>query len=317
LDWDDLRVFLGVARERTLSGAARKLRVDQSTVGRRLAALEAAAGARLFERTPVGYALTAAAEEVLASVQQIEAVALTVERKLLGQDTRVEGRVKLATSDSLATWFLMRHLPALRGAHPGVVIELVTGNQPVDLARREADVSLRLTKPKQANLIARRLGIAAWAPYAAESYLRAHGKPSARSHYAGHDVIGFDPELAGTIGAQWLSKHAARARVALTTNSLTCHAQAVTAGLGVSPLPCLFGDNEPSLQRLAPGVFGHHELWLVVHPDLHESARVRAVLDFLTTLVRDQTALLSGKLGARTSAARAPAKAKRVREIKA
>jgi DNA-binding transcriptional LysR family regulator len=296
LDWDDLRVFLSVARERTLSGAARKLRVDQSTVGRRLSALEATAGTRLFERTPAGYVLTAAAEAVLASVQQIEGEALAVERKLLGQDARVEGRVKVATSDSLATWFLMRHLPALHRAHPDIVIQLVTGNQPADLARREADISLRLTKPKQPNLIARRIGVGAWASYAAESYLATRGTPSARSHYAGHDVIGFDPELAGTIGAQWLSKHTARARVVLTTNSLTCHAQAVVAGLGLSPLPCVFGDREATLRRLSPGLIGHHDIWLVVHPDLHESARVRAVLDFLTRLIQEETPLLSGKL---------------------
>lgn len=294
LDWDDLRVFLSVAQEGTLSGAARKLRVDQSTVGRRLATLERAAGARLFERTPSGYSLTQAAESVLASVQEIEAQTIALERKLSGRDTRVEGRVRVATSDSFASWFLVRHLPALSRSHPGLVIELVTGNQPADLARREADVSLRLTKPTQPHLIARRLLSAAWALYASARYLSERGKPSQRAQCAGHDVIAFDPELAGTAGAKWLSAHAGRARVVLTTNSLTCQAEAVQAGLGVSPLPCVFGDREPSLRRVAPGLIGHHDLWLVVHPDLRESARVRAVLDFLTSLVRAEAALISG-----------------------
>ena len=116
LDWDDLRVFLALARERTLSAAARKLQVDQSTVGRRLAALEKAAGARLFERTPSGYALTAAAESVLEQVEQIEQQTVSLERRLAGQDARAEGRVRVATSDSLALWFLVRHLPSLRAA---------------------------------------------------------------------------------------------------------------------------------------------------------------------------------------------------------
>lgn len=294
LAWDDLRVFLSVAREGTLSGAARKLRVDQSTVGRRLATLERAAGARLFERTPSGYVLTTAAESVLAAIQQIEAQTVAVERKLSGRDTRVEGRIRVATSDSFASWFLVRHLPRFTSAHPGLLIELVTGNQPADLSRREADVSLRLQKPTQPHLIARRLLSAGWALYASASYVGDRGKPSLRAHCAGHDVIGFDPELAGTIGAKWLSTHATRARVVLTTNSLTCHAQAVLSGLGVSPLPCVFGDGEPSLVRVAPGLIGHHDLWLVVHPDLRESARVRAVLDFLTSLVRAEAALISG-----------------------
>ena len=295
LDWNDLRIFLAIVRERTLSAAARQLKVDQSTVGRRLAALEEAAGARLFERMPSGYALTAAGESVLETVEQIEGQAIAVERKLRGQDARVAGRVRVAASDSFATWFLVRRLSALRDAHPDILLEFYTGNRPVDLARREADISLRMSKPTQPNLIARRVGIASWAPYASVSYLTSRGTPSARNRFAGHDVVDFDDELSTTIGARWLKTHATGGRVVLTTNSLTCQGAAVLAGLGVSALPCIFGDVEPSLRRISPGVFGHHEVWLVVHPDVNASARVRAVLDYLTMLMKAEAALLSGR----------------------
>jgi DNA-binding transcriptional LysR family regulator len=295
LVWDDLRVFLHIARERTLSGAARRLRVDQSTMSRRLAALEASTKTRLFDRTPSGYALSAAGEAVLENLQNMEAEAAAIERKLVGQDARLEGRVRLATSDSFAAWFLLRHVTGLRERHPGIVLELVTGNQTADLARRDADLSLRLTKPTQPNLIARRIGQGAWAVYAAKTYLAKRGVPELRRGFAGHDLVAFDEELGGTLGARWLRVNAAQGRVVLSSNSLICQAAAVLSGLGVSALPCVLGDVERGLVRLPPGVIGHHDIWLVVHPDVRGSARVRAVMDSLVELIEAQSPLLAGK----------------------
>ena len=294
LDWDDFRVFLSVARAGTLSAAARLLQVDQSTMSRRLAALESAAGARLFDRTPSGYLLSSAGEAVRARVEELESHALAIERQLLGQDARPTGQVRLAASDSLAAWFLVPRLAALHTLCPGIRLELVTGNQAVNLARREADISLRLTKPKEPNLIARRLCQAAWAVYASSSYLQRHGKPSVRGRLRGHRVVGFDLELRGTVGARWLEKHGNLAEVPLTCNSLVLQAAAVAAGHGLSPLPCVFGDREPGIERAMPRTIGAHELWLVVHPDVKSSARVRAVMDYLTELVLSEAALLAG-----------------------
>jgi DNA-binding transcriptional LysR family regulator len=296
LDWSDFKVFLGVARAGTLSGAARLLQVDQSTVGRRLAALEAAAGARLFDRTPSGYVLSAAGESVRGRVEEVESHAISIERQLLGRDASATGRVRLAASDSFAAWFLVPRLSALYRQHPGIVVELVTGNQSVNLARREADISLRLTKPTEPNLVARRLGRAAWALYGSASYLARYGKPSARGRLRGHRSIGFDPELSGTVGARWLTENGASGETVLTCNSLLSLAAAVASGLGLSPLPCVCGDAEPSLERALPRPIGHHDLWLVVHPDVKSSARVRVVMDFVTELVLAETPLLSGGL---------------------
>jgi len=294
LDWNDFRVVLSVARAGTLSAAARLLQVDQSTISRRLAALEAAAGVRLFDRTPDGYLLTAAGEAVQNRVEELESQALAIERQLLGQDARPTGPVRLAASDSFAAWFVVPRLGPLHQLYPGIRLELVTGNAAVNLARREADISLRLTKPKEPNLIARRLGIAAWAVYASSSYLARYGKPSLRRRLRGQRVVGLDPELRGTVGARWLEKHGSLAEVALTCNSLLSQAAAVVAGIGLGPLPCVFGDREAGLERVLPRTIGQHDLWLVVHPDVRESARVRAVMAYLSDLVLAEAPLLSG-----------------------
>ena len=299
LDWDDFRVFLSVARAGTLSAAAKLLQVDQSTISRRLAAFESAAGSRLFDRTPDGYVLTSAGEAVRGRVEDLESQALAIERQLLGQDARPTGPVRLAASDSFAAWFLVPRLGPLHQLYPGIRVELVTGNQNVNLARREADISLRLTKPKEPNLIARRLGIAAWAVYGSASYLARYAKPSPRGQLRGHRVVGLDPELRGTVGARWLAKQGALAEVALTCNTLVSQAAAVVAGIGIGPLPCVFGDREVALERALPRTIGQHDLWLVVHPDVRHSARVRAVMDYLTELVLAQAPLLSGNVKAK------------------
>jgi len=168
LDWNDFRVFLSVARAGTLSGAARLMGVDQSTMSRRLAALESSAGARLFDRTPDGYLLTAAGEAVRGRVEDLESGALGIERQLLGHDARPTGPVRLASSDSFASWFLVPRLAGLFADYPGISLQLVAGNQAVNLSRREADISLRLSKPQEPNLIARRLGEAAMEEEAAD-----------------------------------------------------------------------------------------------------------------------------------------------------
>ncbi|MEO6603847.1 MAG: LysR family transcriptional regulator [Polyangiaceae bacterium] len=296
LDWNDFKVFLGVARAGTLSAAARLLTVDQSTISRRLAALEASAGARLFDRTPAGYLLTPAGEAVRSRIEELESQALGVERELLGQDARPTGQVRLAASDSFAAWFLVPRLAAFYKLYPRIRLELVTGNQPVNLARREADISLRLSKPTEPNLVARRLGQAAWCVYASSSYLAQRGKPSAKGRLSGHRVIALDAELRGTVGARWLAKQARLADVALTCNTLVSQAAAVVGGLGLSPLPCLFGDREPSLERALPRSIGQHDIWLVVHPDVRASVRVRVLMDYLTELVLSERSLLSGNL---------------------
>jgi DNA-binding transcriptional LysR family regulator len=299
--WDDLRFVLALARTHSLSRAARDLGVDQSTVGRRVTAFERASGSRLFSRAAGSWALTAAGEAVQAHLEEIERRSLAVGRQLEGRDARVEGVVRLATSESFASWFLAARLGPLRARHPALRLELLTGTRFVDLDRREADLSLRFSRPSQPHLVTRHVGKAAWAVYASTEYLKRHPAPP-------HDLLGFDDELKGTVGWRWLREHPELGPVALATNSMMAHAAAVAAGLGVGPVPCLCGDRQPGWRRLDGGVIGHHDIFLTVHPDVRHSARVRIVMEDVAALIRAAAPLVEGRapIAARGQRRRAP-----------
>src|SRR5262245_53774094 len=291
-DWNDYRYFLAVVRTGSLSAAARRLRVDQSTVGRRLAALEGQVGARLFDHTPQGYVLTPAGDSVRARVERLEEGFLAVERQLAGGDARLEGVVRLATTEALATTLLVPQLGKLRARHPGLSIELCTSHQPVSLARRQADVAVRLgAPPKEPNLLVRRIGVAGFALYAALSYLARRGRPRLRGGLRDHEIVGYSGDLAAAPIARWMIERAHQAEIVFRTDSIGAAHQAVAAGIGLGVLPCLLG---AGLTRIGSSLAGTAPIWTVVHQDLQRNARVRAVLLFLSELVRQQHRALAG-----------------------
>ncbi len=177
LDWDDLRFFLAIARTGSLTAAARELRVTQSTVGRRLASLESSLGARLLHRTPEGYVLTLAGEAILGQAERVEAEALSVERAVGGRDAQLEGIVRVAAVETLASHVLAPCFCALQSRSPEIVIELLADVRQLSLAMREADVAVRLSRFEQHDLIARRIGGLAYGLYASPAYLERHGEP--------------------------------------------------------------------------------------------------------------------------------------------
>lgn len=293
IDWNDYRYFLAVARTGSLSAAARTLGVDQSTVGRRLAALQASCGARLFDYTPAGYALTPAGESVHADVVRLEEVGLAVERRLAGSDARPEGAVRLATTETFAT-FLVERLAPLRATYPRLALELLTSNQPVDLARREADLALRIgAPPKQPNLIARHLGTAGFALFASPRYVAGRGRPRLRGGLHGHDVVGYSGHLATAPLGRWLDEHAGRAEVVLRADSIEVVYTAVADGLGIGLLPCLYAKH--GLERIHAEVIGAVPITSIVHEDQARSARIRAVVQHLADAVQRDRALLAGR----------------------
>jgi len=284
-EWSDYRFFLAIARTGSLSAAARALGVDQSTVGRRLAALEHAVGARLFDRTPEGYVATADGDSVRAEVEALERGFLAVERRLAGGDARLDGIVRVATTQTFASVFLIPKLAALRARHPDLAIELVASNQPVDLARREADLAVRIgAAPKQPNLVVRRLGVARFAQYAAASYLASRGTPRSGTGLRGHDVVGYGGDLATAPLGRMLDEHAAHARVVFRANTIEAVHAAVASGLGIGVLPSFF-ETERRLKRVGAAALGSSPVWSVVHADLVRNARVRAVQRFIADVV--------------------------------
>jgi DNA-binding transcriptional LysR family regulator len=289
VEWGDLRFFLAAARGRSLGAAARALGVEHTTVSRRLAALEETLAAKLFVRTPDGLSLTAAGQEVLPMAEEVERATQAIARAASAHDGRVEGTVRVTASEAFSG-FLVKQFAELRSRHPGLVIEVLTANQALDLARGEADIAIRIMKTTQRDLVVKKILEAGWSMYASEGYVSRRGRPAAADALAGHDVVGYDEAMAATPGAQWLNASASGANVALRGNSLVSVLNAVIAGFGISVIPCFLGDAEPSLRRLTPQVLGSRDITLVVHPDMAKVARVRAVIDFLTEVAgRERT----------------------------
>ncbi|WP_417427251.1 LysR family transcriptional regulator [Hoeflea sp.] len=276
-NWDDLRVFLAVAREGSLSGAARNLGVNHSTVFRRIAGFEETLGVRLFERLPTGYALTVAGEETLGIVERIEADVTTLDRMVTGQDLRLSGTVRITATDMLAFWLLPGHLRRFRSEYPGIELEIIVGNEALNLSRRETDIALRIGNSPPETLVGRRVGTLEFAIYGAPDHCAAH--PGA--DLAQQDWIGFDNAHAPLI--RQFEKFLPGMRPAVRSNSVACAVRLAKAGLGLALLPCAIADLKPDLIRIAdlPETFGL-DLWLLTHEDLRHTARIRAVMDFLT-----------------------------------
>jgi DNA-binding transcriptional LysR family regulator len=284
-DWNDLKYFLACWRAGSLAGAGRLLKVDQTTVGRRLTAFEEALATRLFDRTSEGFVLTPVGEGLLETAQAVEQGMIDLERRVNGQDARLSGLVRLATSETLSATFLARLLASLHEEQPDITLELVTGPTSLNLLKREADVALRAgARPTQLSLIARRLGAVPWALYASEAY-RARHRTGPQGPLDGHDVIGYIDEMAQIPPARWLVEHEAGARTVLHTNSILTAHHACLGGWGVTCLPAFIGDGSPTLARLIEEPIWSAEIWLVVHPDLARNARVRAVMDHVIRAV--------------------------------
>jgi DNA-binding transcriptional LysR family regulator len=294
-DWNDYRYFLAIQRTGTLAGAARELKVDHTTVGRRLTALERALGAKLFTRSPEGFRLTDAGARIVPAAERIEREAQALEHELAGTDQRPAGTVRLTCSEAFAG-FLLPRLGELRVRYPDIDVQLLTTNAVVDLVRGEADLAIRIAPTTQDQLVMRKLADGGWTLFASAEYVTKRGAPASAENLAGHDVVAFAEHMSNVPGALWLTAHGAGANVVLRCNSISSVRFAVLAGLGLSVLPCFLCDSEPQLKRLTPRVLGGREISLVLHPDLQRVARVRAVADFLVELFKREETRLAGKV---------------------
>ncbi|HEU0033573.1 MAG TPA: LysR family transcriptional regulator [Kofleriaceae bacterium] len=292
MDWDDLRYFLAAYRHGSLAGAARELRCEHTTVGRRIAALEAALAVTLFTRTPEGLAPTRAATELVplaeAAARSIDAIAQVAS----GRDDRLTGTVRVTLPEAFAG-FLIGRLVELKTRLPDVTLELISDNRVLDLARGECDVALRFAPTTQPTLIVTKLSEVNGAVYAAPAYVARRGVPEPIERLAGHELVGYDDSLANVPAARWLAAHGTGATVTFRGNNLLSVRAAAAAGGGLTVLPCWLGDREPALQRLS-GVVCSGALYLVANPDAAKLARVRAVIDFLTDAVARDRAQLAG-----------------------
>lgn len=283
LDWDDLRFFLSVVTQGSISGAAKYLRTSHSTVLRRLASLEMKLGTRLFKRMPGGYAITQAGErlrEHLAGVaEQIEAA----QRQLSGLDSRPTGIVRVTSTDTLMHALLMPLIAEFRASHPEVRVQIVVNNTFLSLTKREADVAIRPTSRPSENLVGRKAGSIQTALYASRSYWKAN----ARKPFAEHPWVVPDESLGHLAQARWAARNVPAQRVAVSVDTLLGMACAVRAGVGIGMLLTLLADHDDRLVRIRePEPQLDTDVWILTHADLKQVPRIRLFTDFMYERLR-------------------------------
>lgn len=282
MDWDDLRYLLVLARAATLARAARALGVDQSTVRRRIDALEAALGGALVDRRRDGWRLTSLGERVIAHSLRLESDIAEIVRLASANDDRPEGVVVLTAGEAVMAELVVPYLADLAASFPGIVLDLRASNQVLDLARGEADLAVRIVRPAEPALVTRQVGALAFAIYASPSYLARHRRPTSAMDLRGHRAVTFDRSLAGNPEATWLAAHVEEADIAARSSSPFAMIAAVRAGLGIGAIACVFADRDPRLVRvLEPSLLPQRPIWLVGHPTSLRASRVRAVCEHL------------------------------------
>jgi DNA-binding transcriptional LysR family regulator len=294
--WDDVRFFLEVSRAGTLAGAARKLGVDYTTVGRRIRAMEQDLGTTLFERRLDRFMLTEAGEAIRAAGEQMEEAALALERRALGADRTLSGVVRVATTDALAQILVLPAILALRDRHPEIRVHLLTGTARLDIARREADVAIRYVRPATADLISRRLAGVAAAYYGSIAYLAKHPPPPPGGSLHGYEAV------ATAEGLRSWARPLPDVRVVLRANSMSALVQGVLLGLGIGALHCWMAARHAELRRVWPDEpLEHDDLFLVLHKDVQRTGRVRAFIEAVERRVADVAKELEGRPGAARS----------------
>jgi len=295
-DWDDLRVFLTLSREGNLTATARRLEVSHPTVARRIKSLEDTIGARLFDRLPDRFALTAAGEQLLADAQAMERAAESIDRRSAGLTDTAQGTVRISAGEAM-TAFLARHLPRLRRNLQCVEFELTASHLLANLSRREADLLIREQVPDLASIVTRRLGRVAYAVY---------GSPDLKITDTARDTlrhlpwIGFDDDHNYMPGQSWVLELLEGARPGVRVNNWLVLQEAARGGAGLALLPCYLGDGDPALRRIGPILEEvAADQWLLVHRDLRDLPRVRAVMDVLIQLFQDERVALEGRRAAR------------------
>lgn len=292
LDWGHLRFFLAMARSGSLARAARHLGVDRNTVARRITALEEALGLALFERGPLGWTRTAGGDELTELAGRVEEDVLALSRHADARDQALNGEVRLTTTPLLAVHLLAPALPLLRQRHPGLVLEIAADQRNFDLTRREADLAVRLGRPRDYGLVTRRLAELAYGLYSLESSVAAaRGRPD----FGRDPFLGFDDSQASTAQERWLGQHGPERKVVFRSNSTAALHAAARRGVGVVLLPCFLGDADASLRRLEAPAPLESEVWLLVHRDLRRTPRVRAVIEWLDELVSQARPALTGR----------------------
>ncbi len=298
LDWDDLRFFLAITRAGSLSSAAKALHVTQSTVGRRLTSMQNSLGVRLLTRNDEGYTPTPAGEAILERVGRMEAEALSAERVVAGHDKRIGGVVRVASSQLLATYVLAPALASLHATTPAILVEALPLLSMSAVAQHDVDVSIQLGRCTNPDVAVRRLGAVAFGLYASVAYVARHGRPQPGDGYAGHHLLTLLDERETSLQAEWLGRNMRRGEAVLRADSHETLCAASVEGGGLAVLPRFRADAEPLLRRIVtPTEIPAADIWLSVHRENQDIARIRMIIDHVADAVRSRRSILEAETG--------------------
>ncbi|MGR8946757.1 MAG: LysR family transcriptional regulator [Gammaproteobacteria bacterium] len=295
LDWDDLRFFLTVAKAGSVRAASNELKVSHSTVGRRIEQLEENIGTKLFDRTPDGYQITSAGENILSSAKKMDEEVNNIRRTIVGGDSKLEGPIVVTLPDIAAIHIYMDDFASFQKIYPKISLEIRTSYEVFDLSRREADVAIRMLSNQSSPpdyLIGRKLAAIHQAGFAHREYLKGRDPSNPDS---GMNWLGWEDNtrLLDIIGrANYPTLPISGVYPNVLTQLSACQHQ-----MGIALLPCLIGDADPNLVRVPPGTsLSTYDVWLLSHPDLRDTARIRVFREFISERTMEKSKVLAGAL---------------------
>lgn len=281
-DWNDLSFFLALARHGRLALAGRRLKVDHTTVSRRIAELERSLECRLFDRTADGFALTSAGQRLLRHAETIESNIVAISQEVGSGRADPSGTVRLATMEGIASLYLAGALRAFHDSYPNILVELVTSSHLVNVTKREADVSLSFVKPKGQRLLVENIGGFELRLYGAPDYLAAHGEPKTLHDLRRHVFVDYVEDLVAIDEVRWLHDVVTNPLTTFRSSSMISQQNAAAAGLGLVLLPSFAAVKDARLRAvLVRSVSVRRDLWLAVHEDFQSIPRVKILCRFL------------------------------------
>ena len=291
MDWDDLKLFLAVARAESLSGAGKALRVDPATVGRRVARLEEALGARLFTKSPQGYALTEAGARILAHAEAAELAVTGAAEELRGQDQGLTGQIRIGAPDGCANYLLPQVLARICDANPGLEVQIVALPRVFNLSKREADMAIGVSRPVTGRLTVQKLADYSLSLAATRDYLASHPPITAPEDLHAHRVIGYIPDMIFDKELDYLGQ-LGLTQVPLASNSVSVQLNWLRHGAGVGVVHDFARPSAPELARVLPDLRLTRSFWLIRHADDGRVARLNRFADQLVAEIRKEVARL-------------------------
>jgi DNA-binding transcriptional LysR family regulator len=291
-DWDDFRFILAIARGGTVSAAAKQLGVDHTTVIRRVDRLEQQLSAKLFDRRKTGYLLTEAGHRVAGSAEEIESAIVANQEVIGGSRAHLTGTVRIGAPDGFGSYFLASRLVKLADTYPDLDLQLVATARLFSLSKREADIAITLSMPKEGRIIGRKLLDYTLGLYATPAYLAKFPAIAAREDLTGHRFVGYIEELLFTPELDYLPQVSPKISPKFRSANLIAQLNATLAGFGIAVLPRFMAATHPQLQAILPNdVSIRRSFWLLMHADSKDLARIRAVAEYIYEIVEQERAL--------------------------